>query len=101
MTETDHPPAVRLDRVTLRFGGKTVLRRLSFEVAPGQKITLTGRSGSGKTSILRCILGFTIPDEGAVYIEGAGTRPRHGNRNRNPRAAVLLPGKPAIAQKPR
>jgi len=70
MTETDHPPAVRLDGITLRFGGKTILHQFSLEVAPGQKITLTGRSGSGKTSILRCILGFTVPDEGAVFIDG-------------------------------
>lgn len=70
MTENHHPPAVRLDRLTLRFGGKTILHRFSLDVAPGQRITLTGRSGSGKTSILRCILGFTVPDEGAVFIDG-------------------------------
>jgi putative ABC transport system ATP-binding protein len=70
MTEPDRPPAVRLDRLTLRFGGKTILDRFSLDVAPGERVTLTGRSGSGKTSILRCILGFTIPDEGAVFVGG-------------------------------
>ena len=70
MTHMGEPPAVYLEKLTLRFGGKTVLSGFSLEVASGEKITLTGRSGAGKTSVLRCILGFTLPDEGAVYIEG-------------------------------
>jgi len=64
------PPAVRLERVTVRLGGKVVVQNFTFDVPEGRKVTLTGRSGSGKTSILRCILGFTVPDEGAVYVTG-------------------------------
>lgn len=71
MSEHTPPyPAVRLDRVTIRLGGKTVVQNLSLDVPAGGKITLTGRSGSGKTSILRCILGFTVPAEGSVYVMG-------------------------------
>lgn len=69
-SNTHTPLALQLDNITLRFAGKTVVQRFMLEIAPGQKVTLTGRSGSGKTSILRCILGFVVPEEGAVYVCG-------------------------------
>lgn len=61
-------PAVQLENITVRFNAKTVLNQFSLRVQPGEKVTLTGRSGVGKSTVLRCILGFIVPDEGAVYI---------------------------------
>ena len=63
-------PAIEMREVTIRYGAKTVVERLSFRLAPAEKATLTGRSGSGKSSVLRCLLGFAVPAEGAVYLEG-------------------------------
>jgi len=61
---------VELTDVTLRFEGQTVLENFSLRVPPGRKVTITGPSGSGKSSILRSILGFITPERGAVRVGG-------------------------------
>ncbi len=65
---------LRLDRVTLRAGSRTILHELSLTVAPGEAATLMGPSGSGKSSLLAYACG-TLPHglagEGAVRLDGA------------------------------
>ncbi|MFQ5681638.1 MAG: ATP-binding cassette domain-containing protein [Candidatus Binatia bacterium] len=63
-------PAIQVDNLTVRFDGTTVIDGFSMRLASGEKATLTGRSGSGKSTILRCILGFTVPDKGSIRIQG-------------------------------
>ena len=63
-------PAIKIENLTVKFDGKNVVERFSMILASGERATLTGRSGSGKSTILRCILGFTVPDEGSITIEG-------------------------------
>jgi ATP-binding cassette subfamily B protein len=61
------------DNVTFRYHPEqenNVLENLSFEVQPGQTIALVGRSGSGKTTISKLILGLYTPTEGRVLIDG-------------------------------
>ncbi len=56
----------RLDEVFLSFAGRQVLRGVSLQHNPGEKLVLVGRNGSGKTSLLRVIAGELEPDRGAV-----------------------------------
>jgi len=58
-------------RVEKRFGGRTVVGPLTFEVAEGQFVALLGGSGSGKTTTLKMINGLVTPDAGVVRVEGA------------------------------
>jgi ABC-type multidrug transport system ATPase subunit len=53
----------------LRLDGRQILDGVSFEVARGESVALTGANGSGKTSILRCLLGL-VPFEGAASVDG-------------------------------
>ncbi|WP_242057186.1 ATP-binding cassette domain-containing protein, partial [Planktothrix sp. FACHB-1355] len=46
------------------------MENLSFEVKPGQTVALVGRSGSGKTTISKLILGLYPPTDGKVLIDG-------------------------------
>jgi phospholipid/cholesterol/gamma-HCH transport system ATP-binding protein len=62
------PPAIRLEHVRKRFGGRPVLDDLSFSVAPGTAFCLLGRSGTGKSVTLKHIIGLVKPDEGHVYV---------------------------------
>jgi ABC-type iron transport system FetAB ATPase subunit len=62
--------AIELNDLTLRFDGRPVLEDFSLHVSAGEKVTLTGPSGSGKSSILRSILGFVTPERGSVRIAG-------------------------------
>tara|TARA_R110002073_G_scaffold5409_1_gene33333 strand:- start:50276 stop:50932 length:657 start_codon:yes stop_codon:yes gene_type:complete len=50
--------------------GDTVLARdLTFELSPGEAVLLTGRNGTGKTSLLRALAGFIEPDAGAITLD--------------------------------
>ncbi len=64
--ETDAPKLISADRVTIRFGDRTVLDSVGLSVAPGEIVTLIGPNGSGKTTFLRAVLGLIRPDEGEV-----------------------------------
>lgn len=55
--------------LTLELDGRRILERISFEVARGESVALVGPNGSGKTSILRCLLGL-VPFSGSAAIGG-------------------------------
>ena len=56
--------------MTVRFREKSVIEGFSLRLAPGEKVILTGRSGAGKSTILKCILGFVLPAAGIIRIDG-------------------------------
>jgi iron complex transport system ATP-binding protein len=64
-------PALRLSGVTVRFGERTALAEVDFEVPRGQFVALAGPNGSGKTTLLRSALGFLVPDAGTVELFGS------------------------------
>ena len=56
--------------VTVRFGERTVLDRVSLNVTDGEVVALLGPSGSGKSTLLRVIAGLLVPDGGSVWVDG-------------------------------
>ena len=60
---------LRIDALTVRLGGRTVLDQVSARLMPGRVTALLGPNGAGKSSLLRAILGL-IPFEGRVRIDG-------------------------------
>jgi len=64
------PPVVELRRVSLAFEDKQVLDDVSFRVGAGETLVLLGVTGSGKSVLLKVILGLLKPDAGQVLIEG-------------------------------
>jgi phospholipid/cholesterol/gamma-HCH transport system ATP-binding protein len=61
-------PAVRLDRVTKSFGARRVLDEVSFDVRPACGFIVLGRSGTGKSVLLKHIVGLVRPDAGRVFV---------------------------------
>ena len=61
---------ITVRNLTKSFGGKPVVQDVSFEVGQGQLVALLGRSGSGKSTILRIIAGLEEPDSGQVLLTG-------------------------------
>ncbi len=72
---------VRLESLSKSFGFKTVIRDLSLVVQAGERFVLLGRSGCGKTTLLRLIAGFETPDHGTIHIGGEDMQP-HSVENR-------------------
>ena len=68
-------PAVVFEHVQLAFDEKVILRDVSFELLPGHTKIFLGASGSGKSTILKLILGLLKPDAGAIYVNGVRTDP--------------------------
>ena len=59
-----------IEYLTVSYGATRVLDRVSLDVARGEMVALLGSSGCGKTTLLRSIAGFVMPDSGAIRVEG-------------------------------
>ena len=66
----DPTPAIQVRDFTMRFGERTVVDRLSFDVMPGETFGLLGSNGSGKTTTLRALLGLYTPTGGELLVDG-------------------------------
>lgn len=67
------PTGIRFDNIEKRYGGRYALRRVSFEVAPGECVVLAGRNGSGKTTLLRIAAQLVRPSAGKLTFPGAAS----------------------------
>ena len=63
-------PLLRVDRLTVRFGGVTALDEVSFAVEPGQVCGLIGPNGAGKTTLFDCVSRLTRPRAGRIEFDG-------------------------------
>ena len=63
-------PILRVENLTKTYGDLEVLKGVSFDVYPGEKKVFIGPSGTGKSTLLRCINLLTEPDSGSVYLNG-------------------------------
>src|SRR5256885_9152652 len=63
-------PVIELVDVSVTFGDKRVLDGLSLQIVPGQTTVVIGRSGSGKSVLLKLMMGLLHPDRGKVILFG-------------------------------
>ncbi|HXH65364.1 MAG TPA: ATP-binding cassette domain-containing protein [Mariprofundaceae bacterium] len=63
-------PRIRIRGLCKRFGDKVVLDGIDLDVMPGESMTVIGMSGSGKSVLIKCILGLMKPDAGEVLVDG-------------------------------
>ena len=82
---------ISLSGVHKSFGPKKVLQGIDLEVAQGESMVVIGGSGSGKSVLLKCILGLMRPDSGSIKIDGDETvRLKDGSRDRIMRKFGML-----------
>ncbi|NFV80159.1 ABC transporter ATP-binding protein [Magnetospirillum aberrantis] len=68
---TDAPqPKIQLNDVHKAFGPKVVLDGIDLSVARGESVVIIGGSGTGKSVLLKCILGLLRPERGSIRIDG-------------------------------
>jgi phospholipid/cholesterol/gamma-HCH transport system ATP-binding protein len=63
-------PVIQLRQVTKRFGSHTVLKDLSFDIPRGKISAVLGPSGTGKSVLLKNIIGLLRPEAGQIYVDG-------------------------------
>ncbi|MFL5764089.1 MAG: ABC transporter ATP-binding protein [Bacteroidia bacterium] len=61
---------IRIDRLRIGFGAQEVLKGISFELNKGENLVVLGRSGSGKSVLIKCISGLLRPDSGTIEVLG-------------------------------
>ena len=64
------PPKIRVRDLRIAFGTKVVLDGVDLEVGDGESIVVIGGSGTGKSVLIKCILGLLEPDSGVIEIDG-------------------------------
>ena len=69
-TTANAPPAIAIEGLQKRFGPQPVLRGVDLNVRPGELMVVIGRSGGGKSVLLRLILRLVRPDAGRIVIGG-------------------------------
>ena len=62
---------LRTRDLTKSYGGRTVVRGVSLEIASGEVVGLLGPNGAGKTTTFSMVVGLTAPDSGRVLLDGA------------------------------
>ncbi|HUF66017.1 MAG TPA: ABC transporter ATP-binding protein [Gemmatimonadaceae bacterium] len=89
--------------VTKSFGGREVLRGLDLEVQSGRVTAIVGPNGTGKTTLIKCLLGLTRADGGQITVDGVpltndpAYRARIGYMPQSPRFPENLTGNELIA----
>lgn len=78
-------------RVSFRYPGATTLalEDVSFDIAPGERVAIIGKVGSGKSTIARLVLGLYTPESGAVILDHADVRQLHPDDLRRNVGSVL------------
>ena len=71
-------PVIQLKNVSKSFGSNSVLRDFTFDLNKGENVVVLGKSGSGKSVLIKCIIGLIKPDSGTINVLGKNI-PELGN----------------------
>jgi phospholipid/cholesterol/gamma-HCH transport system ATP-binding protein len=78
MAHTASTAKVEMKSVKKRFGSKVVLDGLDIAIPAGQSLVVIGGSGTGKSVMIKCVLGILRPEAGEIYVDGKEVTRLHG-----------------------
>lgn len=70
-------PTIHISNLEKEFDGHHVLSGLNLSVAHGETFTILGKSGTGKSVTLKCIVGLLLPDKGEIFVKSNPVNPRN------------------------
>ena len=74
---------IEIENLSKAFGEKVILDNISLNVKTGENLVVFGRSGTGKSVLLKCIIGLLKPDSGNIFIKGQDiTKVKHKELNK-------------------
>ncbi|MGB4107699.1 MAG: ATP-binding cassette domain-containing protein [Alphaproteobacteria bacterium] len=79
MSTNGQQPKLKLSGVKKHFGKKVVLDGIDLEIEQGKSLVVIGASGTGKSVMLKCVLGLLKPDEGSIMVDGEETTHLRGS----------------------
>lgn len=82
---------LKVDNVSKSFDGEKIIKNISLELKEGEIVSLLGISGGGKTTLFNIISGLSLPEEGAVYLNGEDITGKPGNVSYMLQKDLLLP----------
>ncbi|MCC9203534.1 ABC transporter ATP-binding protein [Arthrobacter sp. zg-Y769] len=88
-TDRSEPPRLRLDGITVRFGGLTALDSVSLDIPAGRILGVMGPNGAGKTTLFNVICGVFPPTEGSLELDGRSFTPKPHRLTRSGVARTL------------
>ncbi len=83
-------PVIRLQGIKKSFGPKVIYRGLDLEIEKGEIHAIIGRSGEGKSVLLKHICGLIVPDDGVVEVDGKAVDPADREATRHVREKVTM-----------
>lgn len=69
-TKKDHKAMLSIKNLKKRFGDNIVLKGFDMALKPGENLVIMGKSGSGKSVLVKCLMGLIQPEEGSIMIMG-------------------------------
>jgi phospholipid/cholesterol/gamma-HCH transport system ATP-binding protein len=68
--EKSTKPEIKIENLSIAFGTKKVLNDFNLEIKKGENLVILGKSGCGKSVVIKCIIGLLIPDKGRIEVLG-------------------------------
>lgn len=91
-------PAVAFSNVTFKRPPRTILRRITLAIDPGEFVAIIGGNGAGKSTLLRLVLGLLEPSDGEIRVFGGAPRAARGTVGYVPQRVELDPDFPLRAR---
>ncbi len=86
-------PAILAENINTHYGRSHILRSVSFRVAPGETVSLLGRNGMGKTTLLRTLAGLVRPSSGSIQLNGRDVTPSRASARARSGLAIVPEGR--------
>ena len=84
-------PILRVERLRVKRGGKTIINDTALEASPGELVGIVGKNGCGKSTLLMAIAGVLSPSDGRITIDGASVWGASSERARARKALGYVP----------